>query len=147
MEDTAEVGSDFSDKFYDTDILNWGKFRLNVDNGMPDMIAVQVYFDDSLHNVLDSLFENEDQMEIVPSAQVDANYKVIAPTHKHTDIYFDMDRLRKLKDTKYIIFRAYAKTTDFEHRQLVKYYSYYTIDLNLGLQVDATLNSNEHYDF
>ncbi len=147
LEDTAEVGSDFSKNFHKGDIVNWVKFRLNVDNGMPAKVGVQVYFDDSLHNVLDSMFTSPQQMEIIPSAQVDANYKVIAPTHKTTDIYYDRDRINKLENVKYVRFRGYVRTTDFEHRQLVKFYSYYAIDIKLGMQVDATLNSNENYDF
>jgi len=142
LEDTTET--EFNEDLSDTNKINWLKFRLNVDNGLPASVHIQVYFDDSLHNVLDSMFTSIDQMEVIPSAQVDANYLVIAPTHKTTDIFYTRQRISKLKDTKYIRFRAYVKTTDFEHRRLVKFYSHYAIDIKLGVQVDAILNSNEN---
>ncbi len=147
LEDTSKVGDDFPNTVDKLDVINWIKFRFNVDNGMPAKVGVQVYFDDSLHQVLDSLFHNSQDMEMIPSAQVDANYKVVAPTHKTTDIIFDRNRIQNLKGTKYVRYRAYVRTTDFEHRKLVKFYSYYAIDMKLGMQVDATFNSNENYDF
>ncbi len=145
LEDTVET--DFADDFDKGKPLNWVKFRLNVDNGMPAKVGIQVYFDDSVHNVLDSMFTTTEQMEVIPSAQVDANYIVVGPTHKTTDIFYPRERIDKIKNTKYIRFRGYVRTTDFEHRQLVKFYSHYAIDVKLGVQADATFNSNEDYNF
>jgi hypothetical protein len=140
LQDTMEA--DFSDA---NDIINstdWVKMRLIIDNGMPTDIFAQVFFDDSNHVCIDSLYHDNAYGQLVKTAVVDANYKVSAPTHKVNDIRMAQARMKKLESTKYVRFRAFARTTDFEHSQLVKFYSFYTIDFKLGIQVQGK-NINE----
>jgi len=142
LEDTTEA--DFSKNFHDFDDLQWVKFLFNVDNGMPADVYYQVYFDDSTHVILDSLFHTEDKMHLVESGVLDANYKVIAPTHKTTEIFYDRARLNLLENTKYIRFRGYVKTKDFEQAQLVKFYADYILSMKLGVQAQASINTSEY---
>ena len=142
LEDTTEA--DFSKNFHDFDDIQWIKFLFNVDNGMPADAYYQVYFDDSLHVILDSLFHTDDEMHLVLSGVLDANYKVIASTHKTTTILYERTRLDLLENTKYIRFRGYIKTKDFEQAQLVKFYADYVLGMKLGIQAQASINTSEY---
>lgn len=142
LEDTVEA--DFSEYFHDYDEIQWVRFLYNVDNGMPTQVKFQVYFDDSLHNVLDSIFHTPEEMQIVESGVLDANYKVIASTHKTTDIKYERPELDKLQNTKFIRFRGYVQTTDFETAQLVKFYADYVLSMKVGIQVQASINTGNH---
>ncbi len=139
LEDTVDIN--MADYFNDYDEIEWVRFLYNVDNGMPTQVRYQVYFDDSLHNVIDSIFHSVQEMQIVESGVLDANYKVIAPTHRTTDIKYERPELDKIKYARYIRFRGYVQTTDFETAQLVKFYSYYTLSMKVGLQVQASINT------
>jgi len=142
LEDT--VKADFAQYFHDYDEIQWVRFLYNVDNGMPTQVQYQVYFDDSLHNILDSLFHTQEEMQIVESGVLDANYKVIASTHKTTDIKYERPELDKLQNTKYIRFRGYVQTTDFETAQLVKFYADYVLSMRVGVQVQASVNTSNY---
>ncbi len=142
LEDTTKVN--LSKNFHNFDDLQWVKFLFNVDNGMPADVYYQVYFDDSTHVILDSLFHTRDEMHLVESGVLDANYKVIAPTHKTTTIFYDRARLNLLENTKYIRFRGYVKTKDYEQAQLVKFYADYILSMKLGVQAQASINTSEY---
>jgi len=143
LEDTTEA--DFSENFHDFDDIQWIKFLFNVDNGMPADVFYQVYFDDSTHVVLDSLFHNENEMHLVVSGILDNNYKVVASTHKTTTILYERPRLDLLENTKYVRFRGYIKTKNIEEAQLVKFYADYTINMKLGVQAQASINTSEYH--
>ncbi len=142
LEDTTEA--DFSKKFHDFDDIQWIKFLFNVDNGMPADVYFQVYFDDSTHVILDSLFHTDNEMHLVESGVLDANYKVISPTHKTTTVLYERPRLDLLENTKYIRFRGYVHTKDYDEAQLVKFYADYVLSMKLGVQAQASFNTSEH---
>ena len=140
LQDTMEANFSGAEQIINS--TEWVNMRLIIDNGMPTDIFVQVYFDDSNGVCIDSLYHDKDAGQVVETGVLGAGYKVVSPTRKINDIRMTQAQMKKLLATKSVRFRAYARTTDLEHSQLVKFYSYYTIDFKLGIQVQGQ-NVNE----
>lgn len=112
-------------------------FRLNVTNGFPIDMGMQVYFTDSIspvqpYYVLDSLISP--YQVLVPAAGVDGTGKVNSPSSKTTDITFDQTRINKIKTTTKLIVSGKFSTTNGGNTN-VKIYSDYTFDVRLGAMV------------
>lgn len=138
LQDTFDL--DMSDVFKNTDEIDWINFRLNIDNGMPTEVGTQVYFCDSLYNVIDSLFD-PNNMQIIESGVLDAAGKVVQSTHKTTDVKYTKERIDPLENCKYIFVRGYLHTTDKASR-LVRFYSNYDIRVKFGIQAEGKLTTN-----
>lgn len=115
------------------------QIRLETDNGMPVEINLLVTLVDSAYNVLDSLFTEENK-NILPSGILDANGVVIAPTHNEIILDFPSDRIDLIRNTKYANVNGSFETTN-EGQTYVKFYSYYTIEFNLGAKADLKLST------
>lgn len=135
LQDT--VSMDVSSFFNDLRPIDWVLFRTNITNGFPTEVGVQGYFTDSLYNVVDSLFERE--TEFISSGVLNSDGKVIQPVLRTTDILFPRNRIRKLENVKYVLFRGYASTTN-SAQETVKIYSSYGIDVQMALQAQFSIN-------
>lgn len=135
LQDT--VSMDVSSFFNDLRPIDWVLFRTNITNGFPTEVGVQGYFTDSLYNVVDSLFERE--TEFISSGILNSDGKVIQPVLRTTDILFPRNRIRKLENVKYVLFRGYASTTN-SAQETVKIYSSYGIDVQMALQAQFSIN-------
>ena len=133
LQDTFDLN--LQDMFDNTDEISWVNFRFNIDNGMPTEVGTQVYFTDSLYNIIDSVF-TPDNMQIIESAVLDGAGKVAQATHKTTDVKYTKDRIDNLKDVKYVFVRGYIHTTDKAAR-LVRFYSDYDFRLKFGIQAEG----------
>jgi len=105
-------------------------FRINTTNGFPLNASIQVYFADKYFHVLDSLITDPDQT-IMQGAPVGGppEYRVTSTVHKMTDANLTSDRIKNILDAKKMILRAGLSTSN---EQLVKIYSDYTIQIQLG---------------
>ncbi|MFH2142027.1 MAG: hypothetical protein ABIJ97_06380 [Bacteroidota bacterium] len=130
LQDTTEL--DMEAIYGDLDIIEYLKLRINVDNGMPGEVEFQVYFTDSNYVVQDSTFTPLTK-QVVPSGVLDGNGKVVQSTYKRTELLFDRSKIDKLKNVKYVLFRAYVYTTNHA-TELVKFYSDYNIDIRVSMQ-------------
>jgi hypothetical protein len=137
LQDTGKF--DFKDVVENIGDVQWAMFRLNVTNGFPTEVGVQVYFTDSVFNVVDSLF-NETK-EIIKSGAINSDGKVIQSTLKTTDVVFNRERFKKLSPVRYVLIRGHASTTNSGLTN-VKVYSNYTVEAQVAVQVqiDADLN-------
>lgn len=133
LQDTFNL--DLSDVFKSADEITWVNFRFNIDNGMPTEVGTQVYFTDSLYNIIDSVF-TPDNMQIIESGILDGAGKVVQATHKTTDVKYTKDRIDNLKNVKYVFVRGYIHTTDKASR-LVRFYSNYDFRLKFGVQAEG----------
>lgn len=126
--------------------------RLIADNGLPIQVEGQVYFTDSLNNVVDSLFTN--QFEAIfqqgfvdfSLPTTDPNYgKVISPTRKITDIVISRERLRFLLDNevKKVILTSRANTNESFNGEVVRFYPEYNVAMKLSAKLDLDININE----
>jgi len=141
LQDTADF--DFTEVYADSDIVEWIKFRIVADNGMPIEADVQVYFADSNYVVVDSLLED---VRIVESGQLDAIGKVVSKTTWTKDIVWQHDRIQNLKDVKYVFYRGTVNTTN-SATALVRIYAHYSIDISLGAQVQIYVDDPDDLEF
>jgi hypothetical protein len=143
LEDTVDFDlSEIPDTNDDFEIKSF-QIRMETTNGMPVDINMQVELVDKFYNVLDSLF-TEETKNVLPSAQVDENEKVIAPSQDTITIDFPPDRLDLIRNTRYAMVRGTFETTDYG-QTMVKFYSYYEIGFKLGVKTEISAyrkNSN-----
>ncbi|OFX59452.1 MAG: hypothetical protein A2046_09640 [Bacteroidetes bacterium GWA2_30_7] len=135
LQDTTEF--DVSKFFKDLNPIDWVMFRTNITNGFPTDIGVQAYFTDSLYNVVDSLFERDTQF--ISSGVINSEGKVIQSTLQTTDVLFPKNRIKKLENVKYALFRGYASTTN-NAQEAVRIYSNYGVEVQLAIQAQFTIN-------
>lgn len=136
VEDTVDFDlSDIPDEDDDVEIKSF-LIRMETTNGMPVEINMQVVLVDTFYNVLDSLF-TEETKNVLPSASVDQNGKVISPTQNEITIDFPPDRLDIIRNTRYAMVRGTFETTE-EGQKMVKFYSYYEIKFKLGVKTEIS---------
>jgi hypothetical protein len=136
VEDTVDFDlSDIPDENDDFEIKSL-QIRMETTNGMPVEINMQVVLVDTFYNVLDSLF-TEETNNVLPSALVDENGKVLAPSQNKVLIDFPPDRLDLIRNTRYAMVSGTFETTD-EGQKMVKFYSYYVINFKLGVKTEIS---------
>jgi len=141
LEDTVDFDlSDIPDENDDFEIKSL-QIRMETSNGMPVEINMQVVLVDTFYNVLDSLF-TEETKNVLPSAIVDENGKVLAPTVNEITIDFPPDRLDLIRNTRYAMVRGTFETTD-EGQKMVKFYSYYEIGFKLGVKTEISMSQTQ----
>lgn len=125
--------------------------RIYTDNGLPVTGNIQLYFADSLGNVLDSLFTDAVNGEdIIQGGAIntalpvnDPNYgKVISSTQKTTDIVLVGEKLQNLinQNSKKIIYKVRANTTDSSNQTDIKFFPEYTLYVKVSAKIDFKLN-------
>jgi hypothetical protein len=136
VEDTVDFDlSDIPDENDDFEIKSL-QIRMETTNGMPVEINMQVVLVDTFYNVLDSLF-TEETKNVLPSALVDENGKVLAPSQNEVLIDFPPDRLDLIRNTRHAMVSGTFETTD-EGQKMVKFYSYYVINFKLGVKTEIS---------
>jgi hypothetical protein len=136
LEDTVNFDlSDIPDENDDFEIKSL-QIRMETTNGMPVEINMQVVLVDTFYNVLDSLF-TEETKNVLPSALVDENGKVLAPSQNEILIDFPPDRLDLIRNTRHAMVSGTFETTD-EGQKMVKFYSYYVINFKLGVKTEIS---------
>jgi len=136
VEDTIDFDlSDIPDENDDFEIKSF-QIRMETTNGMPVEINMQAVLVDTFYNVLDSLF-TEETKNILPSALVDENGKVLAPSQNEVLIDFPPNRLDLIRDTRHAMVSGTFETTD-EGQKMVKFYSYYVINFKLGVKTEIS---------
>ncbi|MFP4023639.1 MAG: hypothetical protein ACLFVR_03855 [Thiohalospira sp.] len=140
LQDTIDL--DFSDINEDAQMVEKLNIVLEVFNGLPLDINFQVYFMDEFYTPVDSLFDAGSQ-PIIAAGQLDSDYKVAFPTKKVSVIEYLKPDIEILENVKYAAIKAALKTTGFEDDIAVKFYDYYTVDFNLSIDIEATINTND----
>lgn len=142
VEDTVEFDlSDIPDEDDDVDIKSLF-VRMETTNGMPVEINMQVVLVDTFYNELDSLF-TEETKNVLPSAIVDENGKVLAPSHNEVLIEFPPNRLDLIRNTRHAMVRGTFETTD-EGQEMVKFYSFYEISFKLGVKTEISVTREQN---
>jgi hypothetical protein len=105
-------------------------FRTHVDNGYPVDIALQVYFTDEYFAVLDSmLIPNQ---IVIPAAPVNVTTGIATGMQsKTTDVPMDDLKIQHLQQTKKLLIRANATTSNGGNTN-VKIYDYYKLNVQMG---------------
>ena len=120
------------------DYLDEMNLYFDFENGFPITIFSQAYVVDDNFNVIDSLFDSEQQ--IWNSPQIDENDRAVGTELTEVNIKLDHDKVRKFYDenaTK-IILASRLNTGDAEAPEFVKLYSGYVIDIHMSFDIKSS---------
>ncbi|MCX7986924.1 MAG: hypothetical protein N2662_08290 [Bacteroidales bacterium] len=118
-------------------------FRIASSNSMPIDMRLQVYFVDENYQILDSLYKDSagDNL-IIKSGTIDPNTgRVSVPRLWKKDVIFDENQLKKLENTKHVIFRLTGITYDYAN---TKPYVTFFADDKLSITFAAQLQPSIH---
>jgi hypothetical protein len=145
MQDTLDFN--FSDYYKDSvpDLSNvdWIKLRINILNGLPTEAGVQIYLTDSLYHVIDTVFSPQN-MDIIKSGILGSTGKVVSPTRKTSDVMIYGSHLSGMLNVKKALIRGYIHTTN-QGSTNVRFYSNYALDVKMGVQVQAKINTGTDF--
>lgn len=127
LEDTSDVNMP------DSKYVEKASLKIKATNGFPIDMKLQVYFLDSLGQMLDSLIVPPN--DIAVSGQLDAQGKVIAPTEKYTEISMDKQEYEKIAHAAKVILKGELVTSN-NATTSVKIYSFYSLRIQLSLLAD-----------
>jgi hypothetical protein len=134
MEGTLDFG--LSSIQENLDQINGVLFRVSCQNGFPDEIFAQAYFEDAAENVIDSMFL-EGPMAVPPGRVAD-NGELETPGKAVQDSYFDKERILPLQDATTIALRAYFFVTDPDSA-LIPHYPTFEFNVHVGAMFDLSL--------
>ncbi|NOQ25478.1 MAG: hypothetical protein GQ564_08965 [Bacteroidales bacterium] len=112
-------------------------FRLNTQNGFPNQVKFQLYFQDINSFNIDSMFVNGPLR--FDSGTPIGNGEFINSTSNQTDIFIDQDKINDLGSTQYILIEGLINNVALD-TSLISYYPNYSIDLQLGVQVELNMS-------
>ncbi|MDR1182523.1 MAG: hypothetical protein LBL13_11150 [Bacteroidales bacterium] len=118
--DTTSVNlTEVADIFNDTSALSLQNitFYLSITNGLPLVAKLQVYFADANYRIIDSLQMSEIELK---SGIPDASFLVKTPGITTAEISMSKDRFKRIKDSKYLIFKEYLSSYNSDDVKLFK---------------------------
>ena len=110
--------------------------RMDINNGFPLEVGLQVYFVDTVISPLDTTYLVVDSVlapfqNILISAPIDANGRAIGSVEKTIDQWFDSKKLKNIAKANKIFVRG-QMTTSNNGNSNVKIYSDYRLDVKIG---------------
>ena len=112
-------------------------FRINTYNGFPADAKAQIYFRDINNWVVDSLFSDEPFIAD-PGTVVD-NGETVNKKHKQTDIIVSQDKIEGLTNVRNILVHGSISNLEI-NTSLIEYYPGYSIDIQLGVQIELNMS-------
>jgi hypothetical protein len=137
LKDTMDM--DLEDAFGDVNMLKELITTLEVNNGLPVDLDIQLYFLDENYVMIDSLFTGTNQY-LITGANVDANGEVVSANNSAPKVTLDEDRVDKLENVKKAIFSAGFRTSDFNQDTKVKFYSDYSLSFKMYMDVTTDID-------
>ncbi len=119
-------------------------FRIVTSNQLPIDMQLQVYFCDENFQKLDSLYRGQPEENfIIKSGTIDPNTgRVNVPKLWKKDLILDENQLKKLENTKYIIYKTTIITTDYVNdKPFVTFFS----DAKLTISFIAQIQPSIHF--
>jgi hypothetical protein len=105
--------------------------RVNIDNGFPFEIDLQIYLLDSTNTLIDSLINSE--TSLLQAALVDVNGDVTASSISNSDIGLGSQTIANLGKTKKLVIRGGLSTSN--NGQKVQIYDFYELGIKMGIKV------------
>ncbi|MBO6517309.1 MAG: hypothetical protein JJ975_12235, partial [Bacteroidia bacterium] len=132
---------EFTNDLEDIDELDEITLRLFLENDFPVDVDLQVYFQDTMGNTLDSLIEPSQLL--LRSATVDADGRTISPASYTLDFNVSRTRFNNLREARKGLVRAKLNTYNGTSPQPeVRFYENYGIAVKLGIQAKASIKTN-----
>lgn len=114
--------------------VEWIELAVDVVNGMPVELFLQVEFADSLNQVQGVLFEGVEDFNLIESASVDAQGHVIAPERTYTRILLDEEQTQAFLNSASLILAARVSSAN-QGEQVVRIYDDQTLDVKIGARI------------
>ena len=124
----------------DQDIITFIQMTVSSVNELAIRMALQVFFEDENHVVLDSLFDNGGVL--LEPAQVDSNGKLIEASEDENSSSFDTDKIDILNEIVYLRVRAGMHAAKGEE-DFVKIYASYALNYEIALTANARINTGD----
>lgn len=118
------------------DQINGILFRVSCQNGFPDEIFAQAYFEDGAENKIDSMFLEGPLA--VPPGRVAENGELQVAGEANQDSYFNRERILPLEEATTVVFKAYFFVTDPDSA-LIPHYPTFEFNVHMGAMFDLTL--------
>lgn len=135
----------FDFKFENYKEIDWIEFKIVAENWFPVDAKIQLYMVDSNYNILDSAITDANQI-IDAGIPTSENDEVEIPTIKvNIPPRFEnsTERVENLEKTRYFFIRGDLKTyEDGGTLPEVKFYSYYNLNIKVGLRVKMKTEFN-----
>jgi len=106
-------------------------FRLNMYNGFPSYVSVQLYFIDEFGISVDQLFD-DGPIELTP-ATANRSGEITSKPHEQKDIPFSSDRIDNLQFVNRIMISVVFNTENID-AELVGFYDEYFVDVQIGVK-------------
>lgn len=116
--------------------------RFIFDNGFPIDMVAQLYFLDSLGQVIDSLFTNSNG-RLLESGLINSDDEVIAPVKTLFDVPLTNERLEIFTSVNRIILKSSVSTNGVDEDEDVKFFDHYRLDFKLAVKVFPKINLND----
>jgi hypothetical protein len=125
LEDTVEFDLDIIDE------IKEAEFKLRIDNGLPVAVGIQLFFQNSSGEIIDSLFSLESNL--FEAGVMDNDGRVIASMAGEQIVNFPSERISPLTDATRIIVRGLLSTTEINGVGS-KFYTDDEITFQLGIK-------------
>jgi hypothetical protein len=120
------------------ELIEWVDFRINVENGFPVDVRMQLVFLDQEYQVLDSLMAGGID-NVIKSGLVNSSGRVTNSSNKITDVKIDQTRVDVLNKAKFIIVKGTSNTWKASasnlQNQVVKIYEDYKLEVRVGMKI------------
>jgi len=137
--DTMEFNME--EEFEDPGVIERLLVRINIDNGLPIFVESQAYFMNENYQIIDSVIQADD-IRLIESATIDNNGQVISKTNKTIDLEITGERLEQIMETKHLLYKASASTTNAASDEVIKIYPDYEVDFNVAIEADLDIEIN-----
>lgn len=128
---------DIGDIYKTTDEIEKIVFRLNIYNGFPANVKVQLYFQDEYDFNVDSLFSSG-PLNLEP-AKASGSGKILSRTYEKKDISFSPERIEALQWVSKVKVYVVFSTLGID-RSLVSFYGDYNIKVQIGVKANLRIN-------
>lgn len=123
------------------DDIDYALFRINVDNGFPVDLGLQLYFEDDNGLLIDSMFDGP---LVIKTAAVDGTGRVSSATNTLKDVRVDYDKYHRLQKATKMRVRARIETpfNTGGTQDRVRFFSEYRMGLKIGVQTKLSIVTN-----
>lgn len=118
--------------------IEWIELVVDVVNGLPLDLFIQLGFADENYNVGMELFEGVNDFNLVASAQVDANGNVLSPERKNTRIFLNEQQTLAFLNSPNLILSARMNTANNGNTP-VKIYDHQKLDVRIGARIKGNV--------
>ena len=134
LKDTLELSNNDSIKE-----IEWIELAVEIFNGLPVELSLQVEFADSLNQVQGVLFEGVEDFKLIGPAQVDGNGSVITPERTYTLIMLDEIQTQAFLNSKQLFLSARVSTAN-QGEDVVRIYDDQTLEVRIGARIKGNVN-------